>query len=60
MTIQRRDVFREVGLIVAEDTPGFRTRVSVDLPAPLGPSTPKIVPGATERLTPSSACTFGG
>ncbi len=27
----------------------------VDLPAPFGPSSPKIVPGATDRLTPSRA-----
>ena len=36
------------------------TRVIVDLPAPLGPSTPKIVPASTARLMPSSACTSGG
>ena len=36
------------------------TRVSVDLPAPLGPSTPKIEPTGTDRLTPSRAVTAGG
>ncbi len=34
-----------------------RIRIMVDLPALLGPSRPKISPGATDRLTPSSART---
>ncbi len=29
----------------------------VDFPAPFGPSSPNTVPGATEMLTPSRACT---
>src|SRR5579883_161713 len=42
-----------------------RTRVVriptvVDLPAPLGPSSPKISPPATSSERPSSATTFGG
>ena len=36
------------------------TRTVVDLPAPFGPSRPKIVPASTDRLRPSSARTFGG
>jgi hypothetical protein len=32
-----------------------RMLISVDLPAPLGPSSPKICPRGTSRLTPSSA-----
>ena len=32
-----------------------RMRTVVDLPAPLGPRSPKIEPGSTVRLTPSSA-----
>ena len=31
------------------------TRTAVVLPAPLGPSSPRIVPGATPKDTPSSA-----
>ena len=30
-------------------------RISVDLPAPFGPSSPKISPGATENEMPSTA-----
>ena len=30
-------------------------RISVDLPAPFGPSRPKISPGATENEMPSTA-----
>ena len=36
------------------------TLTVVDLPAPLGPSNPKIVPASTDRLSPSSAVTAGG
>jgi hypothetical protein len=32
-----------------------RMLISVDLPAPLGPSSPKIVPRGTSSVTPSSA-----
>ena len=33
-----------------------RMRTAVVLPAPLGPSTPRTVPGGTARSTPSRAC----
>src|SRR5437660_591368 len=33
-------------------------RMSVDLPAPLGPSNPKISPSATSKETPSTAVKF--
>ena len=32
-------------------------RTAVVLPAPFGPNRPRIVPGATSRLTPASART---
>src|SRR5204863_2947997 len=34
-----------------------RTRTAVDLPAPFGPSSPKISPSGTVNVAPSSACT---
>src|SRR6185437_3574764 len=34
-------------------------RISVDLPAPLGPSRPKISPSSTAKETPSAAFHFG-
>src|SRR5436190_13813538 len=34
-----------------------RTRTTVDLPAPFGPSSPKISPSGTVNVAPSSACT---
>ena len=37
-----------------------RILISVVLPAPLGPSSPKNSPGATSRSTPSSATTGFG
>ena len=37
-----------------------RILISVVLPAPLGPSSPKNSPGATSRSTPSSAVTAAG
>ena len=36
-----------------------RIRTVVDLPAPLGPSSPKMVPACTDRLRPSSAVDVG-
>ena len=37
-----------------------RILISVVLPAPLGPSSPKNSPGATSRSTPASATTGSG